>query len=415
MTDSMPGAPETDLASSQTGGEIERALRVPIARPSLGREEAEAAQEAIESGWVVQGPRVAEFERLFSEYTGAGHSCATTSCTTALHLAVTIQGLGPGDEVVVPAYTWVSTANVVEYAGATPRFCDIDLSTFNVDAAAAADVVGPNTVGMIPVHLFGLCADMDALAPVLAERGLWSVEDAACALGAWHRGRHAGTIGDMGAFSFHPRKSVTTGEGGMLTTADADWDELARSLREHGADRSDLQRHGQPKAFLLSGFPHLGFNYRMTDVQGAMGCVQMRRADEILDERRRRAAFYDEALADLEWLRTPVVPDGYVHGYQSYVCLFAPEEPDLGNLDRLAELRDGLMATMERQGIATRQGTHAAALTAYYSEKYGISREQFPNAAIAERLTIAIPLFAGMSDSDQELVVSELRSAYEAL
>ena len=390
-------------------------MRVPIAQPTFGPEESDAVLSALESGWVVQGPRVAEFERRFAEYVGTPHAVATTSCTTALHLAMAILGLEPGDEVVVPAFTWVSTANVVEYMGATPRFCDIELETFNIDPARAEEQVSPRTVGVIPVHLFGLCADMEAVARLAGGHGLWTVEDAACALGAWQHNRHAGTLGDMGAFSFHPRKSITTGEGGMLTTANADWDELARCLRDHGAARSDLDRHEQPRAFLLADFPHLGFNYRMTDVQGALGCAQMERADSILDERRRRAALYYSALADLDWLVTPTVPDANVHGYQSYVCLFTPEPPTLDNLDRLAEMRDQLMTAMEAAGIATRQGTHAAALTGFYRQKYGLRREEFPNAAIAERLSIALPLFAAMSDSMQELVVEELTRCYESL
>src|SRR5690348_10538457 len=183
-----------------------------------------AVQEPLRSGWVVQGPHVARFEQRFASYIGAGHAVATTSCTTALHLAVAILGLKPGDEVIVPAFTWVSTPNVVEYMGATPRFCDIDLATFNLDVAQLDALIGERTVGIIPVHLFGLCAEMGPVLELAERRGLWVVEDAACALGAWQGDRHAGTFGDIGAFSFHPRKSITTGEGGMLTTQSADWD-----------------------------------------------------------------------------------------------------------------------------------------------------------------------------------------------
>jgi perosamine synthetase len=392
-----------------------RALRVPIAKPALGSPEVEAVAASLESGWVVQGPRVNEFEARFASWIGTGHAVATTSCTTALHLAVAILGLKPGDEVIVPAFTWVSSANVVEYMGATPRFCDIELDTFNVDPSGLEELIGPRTVGMIPVHLFGLCADMESVGPIAERHGLWMVEDAACAFGAWQGDQHAGTFGDLGAFSFHPRKSITTGEGGMLTTPDGGRAELARSLRDHGADRSDLTRHEQPHSFLLSDFKHLGYNYRMTDLQGAMGCAQMDRAEWILDERRRRARIYDDALRDLDWLVTPFVPEGNVHGYQSYVCLFRPEEPTLSNLGRLSETRNRVMAKMEAGGIATRQGTHAAALTGLYADKYGLGPEDFPRAALAEGLSLALPLYPDMTDEDQDLVLSELTRAFEAL
>jgi perosamine synthetase len=402
------------VTEDREGLEFAAALRVPIVKPSIGSEEADLVRESIESGWVVQGPRVAEFEREFASYIGSDRAAATTSCTTALHLAVAILGLKPGDEVIVPAFTWVATANVVEYMGATPRFCDVDLGTFNLDVAQLESLVGERTVGIIPVHLFGLCAEMGPVLKLGDRHGLWVVEDAACALGAWQDGRHAGTFGDLGAFSLHPRKSITTGEGGMLTTQRAEWDEEARSLRDHGADLSDLRRHEEPQAFLLSDFNRLGYNYRMTDLQGALGCAQMKRVDWVLDERRRRAAHYDEALGEHDWLATPVVPEGNTHGYQSYVCLFRPEEPSLDSLDRLWERRNAVMTQMERRGIATRQGTHAAALTAYYSERYGIDRRDFPAAAIAERLSLALPLYPDMTDEEQELVLAELRSAFEA-
>jgi dTDP-4-amino-4,6-dideoxygalactose transaminase len=407
-----PAAHITDEGS--LAAEAAAALRVPIVKPSLGVEEAELVRESIESGWIVQGPRVAEFERAFADYTGSQYGAATTSCTTALHLAVAILGLKPGDEVIVPAFTWVSTANVVEYMGGTPRFCDVDLETFNIDVSRVEGLIGERTVGIIPVHLFGLCAEMGPVMELAERHGLWVLEDAACALGAWQDGRHAGTIGDLGAFSLHPRKSITTGEGGMLTTQRADWDEEARSLRDHGCDLTDLRRHEEPQAFLLSDFHRLGYNYRMTDLQGALGCAQMKRVDWVLDERRRRAALYDEALRDNDWLATPAVPEGNTHGYQAYVCLFRPEEPSLDNLDRLEERRNAVMTQMERRGIATRQGTHAAALTAYYAERYGIDRGDVPVSAIAERLSLALPLYPDMTDEEQELVLTELRSAFEA-
>jgi perosamine synthetase len=403
----------TETAPSEHPGEAAaRALRIPITKPALGEAEKRAILEPLESGWVVQGPRVQEFERRFGDYIGTANAVATTSCTTALHLAVAILGLKPGDEVLVPAFTWVSTANVVEYMGATPRFCEVDLRTFNIDPARFEEAVGPNTVGMIPVHLFGLCAEMDAVNAIARKHDLWVIEDAACAFGAWQGGHHAGTLGDVGAFSFHPRKSITTGEGGMLTTASDEAADFARILREHGAGSTDLSRDQAEGGFLLSDFNYLGYNYRMTDLQGALGCAQMDRADELLDERRRLAARYDEALAGLDWLATPRVPDGNVHGYQSYVCLYGTE-PSMASLEQLHAERNELMRRLERRGIATRQGTHAPVATGYYSRKYGLSEEDFPAAVLAERLSIALPLYPGMSDADQDLVVEELLAARE--
>jgi perosamine synthetase len=386
--------------------------QLPITKPVFGPEELRAVQLPIESGWVVQGPRVREFEQRFEAFTQAPHAVATTSCTTALHLALAILGAGPGDEVVVPAFTWISTVNVVEYVGATPRFCDVDLATYNLDPDALERAVGERTVGVIPVHLFGLCADMERIGDLARERDLWLVEDAACAFGAWHRGRHAGTLGDIGCFSFHPRKSITTGEGGMLTTARDEWDVEARSLRDHGASRSDLERHESRDAHVLPEYERLGFNYRMTDLQGALGCAQMERADWILAERRRRAAIYDELLAGLDWLRTPAVPAGDVHGYQAYVCLYRPEEPTLGNAERLHAERNALMRALAEDGIATRPGTHAPSESGYYARRYGLEPGGFPNAHLAERLTIALPLYPQMSDEDQELVAARLQAAF---
>jgi perosamine synthetase len=403
----------TETAPGEHPGEAAaRALRIPITKPAFGEAEKRAILGPLESGWVVQGPRVQEFERRFADYIGARNAVATTSCTTALHLAVAVLGLKPGDEVLVPAFTWVSTANVVEYMGATPRFCDVDLHTFNVDPARFEAEVGPNTVGMIPVHLFGLCAEMDAVNAIARKHGLWVIEDAACALGAWQDDHHAGTFGDIGAFSFHPRKSITTGEGGMMTTASDEAADLAGILREHGAGSTDLSRDQTQGGFLLSEFNHLGFNYRMTDLQGALGCAQMERADELLHERRRLAARYDEALAGVDWLATPSVPEGNVHGYQSYVCLYGAE-PSMASLEELNTARNDLMLRLERRGIATRQGTHAPVATGYYSRKYGLREEDFPAAVLAERLSIALPLYPGMSESDQDLVVEELLAAHE--
>jgi dTDP-4-amino-4,6-dideoxygalactose transaminase len=388
-------------------------MTIPITKPFFGPEEIAAISKPLETGWVVQGPYVKEFEDAFSNFSGSRFSAATSSCTTALHLAVAALKLKPGDEVIVPAFTWVSTANVVEYMGAKPVFCDIDLASFNIAVDQIEALITPRTVGIIPVHLFGLCADMNPILELARKHQLWVVEDAACAFGAWYDGRHAGTFGEMGCFSFHPRKSITTGEGGLITTQDPALDGLVRSLRDHGASRSDLARHQAAASFLLAEYNHLGYNFRLTDIQGALGCAQMKRGDFILTERTKRARHYDEVLKDVPWLKTPVVPEGYRHGYQAYVCLFSPDEPGRSDVESLGRRRNELMTTLEARGIATRQGTHAAALVGYYTEKYKLRREQFPNSYIAEQLSLTLPLYAQMTEDEQALVCRELQGAFQ--
>ena len=387
---------------------------IPITRPLLGLEEVDALRLPLERGWLVQGPEVAAFEEGFAAFTGAPHAVASTSCTTALHLAMAALDVGPGDEVIVPAFTWIATANVVEYQGARPVFVDVDLATFNVTAEAVEAAITPRTVGVLPVHLFGLAAPMGPILELARARGLWVVEDAACGFGATSGGRHVGTLGNAGAFSFHPRKSITTGEGGMLTTADDTLAAAARSLRDHGATRTDLERHAGHAGYLLPAFPRLGFNYRMTDLQGALGRVQLLRAEEILDGRRRAAHAYRQLLADVDWLALPDEPEGDRHGWQAFVTLFRPETPSLENADRLHAWRNALMGVLEAQGIATRQGTHAPVLTAYYAERYGLRPDAFPNAFLADRLSLALPLFPQLTDAELERVATSLRAALDA-
>jgi len=388
-------------------------MKIPITKPFFGSEEMRAVQLPLESGWVVQGAFVKEFEEKFSAFTGAPFSIATTSCTTGLHVAVAALGLKPGSEVIVPAFTWVSTPNVVEYMGAKPIFCDINLNTFNINTKQIKSLITARTVGIIPVHLFGLCAEMDPILEIAKKHHLWVIEDAACAFGGWYQGHHAGTFGEIGCFSFHPRKSITTGEGGMITTAQPEIDHLSRILRDHGASQTDFDREAIKSVFLLSDFNHLGFNYRMTDIQGALGCAQMGRAKWVLSERSNRAHLYDEMLKGMEWLELPEVPNGYIHGYQAYVCLFRPQEPTLKNVDRINRQRNDLMMRLEEKGIATRQGTHAPVIQGYYVEKYKLRPEQFPNAYLADKLSLTLPLYVQMTEAEQEFVCQNLREGFE--
>ncbi len=382
--------------------------RLPITKPFIGTEEIEAVQETLRTGWLVQGPKVGEFEEKFRGFTGAKHALATTSCTTALHLAVAALGLKSGDEVIVPAFTWVATANVVEYMGARPVFCDVDLETFNIDVGQVESKITARTVGIIPVHLFGLAAELDAVSDIARRRNLWVVEDAACGFGSLYHGRHVGTFGDIGCFSFHPRKSITTGEGGMATTEDDQLASTMASLRDHGATRSDYDRHQGQGSFLLADYNLLGYNYRLTDLQAAVGSVQMDRADWLLGERIRVAGRYDGLLGGLDWLSTPMVPDGLLHAYQAYVCLYRPQTPTMANVETLHQQRNRMMASLEADGIATRPGTHAAFAQGYYTQKYGLRPSDFPNAFMAERLSLALPLYATMTDDDVAYVGERL-------
>lgn len=387
---------------------------IPITKAIFDETDLALIQEPLKSGWVVQGPFVKDFEARFSEFTGARHSVASSSCTTALHIAVAALGLKPGDEVLVPGFTWIATANCVEYMGAKPVFVDVDLKTFNIDPDKIEAKITPRTKGIIPVHLFGLSADMGRVMEIAKKHKLWVVEDAACGFDTWFQGKHVGTFGEFGAFSFHPRKAITTGEGGMITTADDKLDALARSLRDHGASRSDFQRHHQKASFLLAEYPHVGYNFRMTDIQGALGVAQMQKAKNIMASRREGAARYDELLKGLPWLQQPFRHKDYVHGYQSYVCLFEPANATLAAHETAFERRNTIMTALEEQKIITRQGTHSAAHTKFYADTYGITPKDLPNSYIAERLTITLPLYAGMTPEESVEVRDQLLKAYKA-
>jgi dTDP-4-amino-4,6-dideoxygalactose transaminase len=387
-------------------------MQVPIARTALLDNEIDSVLGPLRSGWLVQGPNVRLFEEKWSAFSGAKHSIAVTSCTTGLHLSVAALGLKPGDEVIVPAFTWIATANVVEHQGATVVFCDIDLETFNIDPAALAAAVTPRTVGVIPVHLFGLCANMDAINAVAAKNGLWVVEDAACGFGATYHGKHSGTMGNSGAFSFHPRKAITTGEGGMITTQDDALAGQLRRLRDHGAAISDLQRHLGPRPYLLADHPDAGYNQRMTDFQAAMGAAQMERADAIVAERRAIAARFDAAFGNLGWLRPPAHLEGYGHGYQSYPCLFQPQSVTPDSVESVNEQRNNWMDDLLKAGISTRPATHAVHMLSFYREKYGIRPEDFPNAYAANHCSISLPLFHGMTIEEQDYVIDVVTNSF---
>lgn len=386
-------------------------MSVPIARTSLTEAEIQSVLGPLHSGWLVQGPKVREFEEKWSAFTGAKHSIAVTSCTTGLHLSLAALGLKPGDEVIVPAFTWIATANVVEHLGGTVVFCDIDLNTFNIDVEQLQQKITPKTKAIIPVHLFGLSAEMNEINKIAKQHGLWVVEDAACGFGSSYHGQHVGTLGDTGCFSFHPRKAITTGEGGMITTGDDAIAEKLRRLRDHGATMSDLQRHLGARPYLLADHPDAGYNQRMTDIQGALGAAQMERATSIIKERQRLAKIYDDALIGIPWLKSPAHILGFEHTYQSYPCLFQPEIITFESITRLNRARNDWMGWLQERGVSTRPATHAVHMLTFYREKYQLTPQAFPNAYAANDCSVSLPLFHGLTGQEQEYVIEQLQKS----
>lgn len=398
------------------------AMKIPITKPFLDDEERNAIYQTLESGWIVQGPKVAEFEQLFSEFTGAKYAVATTSCTTALHLALVAMSIGYGDEVILPSFTFVATANAVEYTGAMPVFCDIALETFNLDVNQIEKKITQKTKAIIPVHLFGLSADLKPIMEIAEKYRLRVIEDAACGFGSYYHGTHVGNFGDAGCFSFHPRKAITTGEGGMILTGDHNLMITFKSLRDHGASKSDLNRHIDRGGSLLPEFNQLGYNYRLTDIQGALGVAQMKSAKKIIETRKARAVRYHQMLKNESWLKIPECPEGNIHSYQSYVCMMKPRDdsfesrqPNVETISLLNRKRNQLMDHLTGKGIAVRQGTHAVHNLGYYRKKYDLKSEDYINSLIAEQLSITLPLYVQMTDDEQDLVVRELKRCAELL
>lgn len=368
-----------------------------IAEPFLGNEEFNSLKEPIEKGWLTQGEKVLEFESKFAALHNVKYGIAVSNCTTALHLALIACGVKEGDEVIIPSFTWISTANVVEYLGAKPVFVDIDINTFNINVSQIEAKITNKTTAIIPVHLFGLCAEMDVINDLAKKYNLKVIEDAACAAGAEYKNAFAGALGDVGCFSFHPRKVITTGEGGMLTTNNkAIYEKVAR-LRSHGASVSEEMRHSGNAPYIMPEFKELGFNYRMTDLQGAVGCVQTDKLKAIVSWRRDKAKIFAEMLNAIEWFQAPSISEK--HSYQSFVCYVRDEKFKAKEL----------MAYLMEKGISARPGTINVAEAKFYKSKYNFNAEDSAVSEYAANYSIALPFHNNMNDADFEYIASALK------
>jgi len=370
---------------------------IPLTRPEFGDEEARAVADVLKSGWVVQGPKVAEFEAAVASRLGAAHGVATTSCTTALHLAFIGSGIGPGDEVICPSYSFIASANAIVHAGATPVFADIEDDTWNLDPSDVARRVTSRTKAVLAVHQVGLAADLDRIREAVPDR-VAIVEDAACAIGSLYKGRPIGSHGHLTCLSFHPRKTISLGEGGMLLTDDAAVACHARTLRSHGASVSDFERH-RMKGLVFEEYRELGYNYRMTDIQAAIGIEQMKRLDDLLTARRAVAARYNAAFGKMAQIQTPAQPEYAQHSYQSYAIRLRPS-------CRVA--RDEVMRELIDAEIACRRGIPPIHLEPLYLKG---GRVSLPVTEAVAAESIFLPMYASLTESDQARVVDRVLHA----
>ena len=373
-------------------------MTIPVMRPWLGEEEAQAAAAAVASGWVAQGPRVAQFEAAFADALGTGNAVAVSSCTTALHLALIAAGIGPGDEVVAPSLSFIATMNAARYVGAEPVFADVDRATLNLVPDTIAPRLTGNTRAVIVADQAGLPADLDAIRALCEPRGIAVIEDAACAAGAVYRGRPAGATASLATFSFHPRKLLTTGEGGMIVTPDSGVATRLRRLREHGMNVGAAERHASQQP-VIERYLEVGYNYRMTDVQAAIGLVQLAKLGRQIERRRELAARYHELLAGIPGLITIQDPAHGTTNYQSFWVLLPESFP---------VSRDDLLRMLADAGVSARRGIMAAHLEPAYA---GVACPPLP---VTERVTagsLILPLFHELTAGEQDRVVSVVHAA----
>jgi perosamine synthetase len=371
---------------------------IPVIKPYFGEEEAEAAAAVVRSGWVAQGPKVAEFERAFAGYLGVGDGVAVSSCTTGLHLMLGVLGIGPGDEVVVPSLSFIATANAVRYCAATPVFADVDPATGNLTWETVEPVLTERTRAVLVVHQAGVPADVEPIRRGAEARGIAVVEDAACAAGSTYQGRPVGVGAPAAAWSFHPRKILTTGEGGMVTTDRADWAGRLRRLREHGMDVSAADRHRATQP-VIERYLEVGFNYRMTDIQAAVGLVQLAKLDLMVQRRRSLAERYQRMLAEVPGIRTVVDPPHGTTNFQSFWV-------DLDDFFPVG--RDELLGLLYANGVSGRRGIMATHLEPAYAAH---PRAPLPVTERITAQTLILPLYHTLTEVEQARVVAVLTAA----
>ena len=371
---------------------------IPIAKPYLTEEEAQAAYDVILSGWITQGPKVQEFEDKFAAYVGSGYAVAVSSCTTALHLAMIVSGIGPGDEVICPSMSYIATANCIRYVGAIPVFAEVSSENYNLDPSDVLRKITEKTKAILIVHQIGMPADIDTFKTIARKNNLKLIEDAACAIGSSYKGEKIGSHSELVCFSFHPRKVISTGDGGMITTSNPEFASRLRLLRQHGMSVNDRVRH-ESKSIIFEDHLELGYNYRMTDIQAAVGIKQLEKLDWIVNERRKIASFYIEKLKNVTCLGLPLEMEGYVSNYQSF-SVYVKENCPVS--------RNELMEKLSEMGISSRRGIMTAHRTSAYKN---ISDAHLPVSEKASDRSIIIPLYVPMDISTITTIADSILSA----